>query len=96
MCTKLLAGVVMAGFFLSPYGFAADGPQKKKDQSSDEMAQAIAFERQKDAAAARQARIEAKHPTVTYSNSEAERGADRDAPKTDKAGEDHSKQERGK
>jgi len=46
------------------------------------MAQAIAFERQKDAAAARQARIEAKHPTVTYSNSDDQRGADRDGQAT--------------
>jgi len=95
MCTKFLIGIVTAGFLLSPFGCAADRPQKK-DQSSDEMAQAIAFERHKDAAAARQARIEAKHPTVTYSNSEAERSADRDASKDSKSGEDREKQEQRK
>jgi hypothetical protein len=39
------------------------------------MRQAIAFERAKDAADARQARLEVKHPSVTYSN--ANRSADR-------------------
>lgn len=95
MCTKFLVGFVAAGFVLSPFIAAADRPQKK-DQSSDEMAQAIAFERHKDAAAARQARIEAKHPAVTYSNSNAERGADRDASKDSKSGEDREKQEERK
>ena len=58
------------------------------------MAQAIAFERAKDAAAARQARIEAKHPTVTYSNSEAERSADRDGSKADKSGREKTPSDR--
>jgi len=94
--TKFLAGFVSAGFLLTPFVFAAD-QAKKKDKESDDVAQAIAFERQKDAAAARQARMEAKHPTVTYSNSEAERSADGDASKhSNKAGEDHEKQEQRK
>jgi hypothetical protein len=91
VCTKFLVGLVTAGFVLSPFAYAADRPQKK-DRVDDDMAQAIAFERQKDAAAARQARIEAKHPTVTYSNTEA----DRDTSKADKSGEDQSKQEKRK
>jgi hypothetical protein len=95
VCTKFLVGFVTAGFVLSPFAYAADRPQKKNRVDND-MAQAIAFERQKDAAAARQARIEAKHPTVTYSNSEAERSADRDASKADKDGEGQSKQEKRK
>ena len=91
MYQKFLVGFVTAGFLLSPFAYSADRPQKKK-QVDDDMAQAIAFERAKDAAAARQARIEAKHPTVTYSDSEA----NRDAPKTDKSGEEQSKQEKRK
>jgi len=38
------------------------------------MQEAIAFERHKEQAAARQARIEARHPSVTYNNA---RGAER-------------------
>ena len=91
MLTKLLAGFVTAGFLLPPLVVAADKPQKKTSES-DEIAQAIAFERQKDAAAARQARIEAKHPTVTYHSSDDERSADRDTPKSNRSGEDHTKQ----
>jgi hypothetical protein len=91
MCTKFLVGFVTAGFVLSPFAYAADRPQKK-NRVDDDMAQAIAFERQKDAAAARQARIEAKHPTVTYANTEA----DRDNSKADKDGEEQSKQEKRK
>jgi pectin methylesterase-like acyl-CoA thioesterase len=40
--------------------------QKSRDNG---VAQAIAFEKAKDAADVRQARIEAKHPTVFYTNS---------------------------
>ena len=92
MRTKYLAGFISAGVLLSPFAYAADPPQKKS-KVSDDMAQAIAFERHKEAAAARQARIEAKHPTVTYSDSDAERRADRDASKTDRSGDDHLKKD---
>jgi hypothetical protein len=91
--TRFLAGFVTAGLLLSPVVFAADKAEKKS-KANDDMAQAIAFERHKDAAAARQARIEAKHPTITYSDSDAERSADRDNSKADKTGNDRSKQER--
>jgi hypothetical protein len=37
---------------------------------SEDMRQAIAFEHYKDLAAARQARKEAKHPSVSYSNAD--------------------------
>jgi pectin methylesterase-like acyl-CoA thioesterase len=49
--------------------------QKSEDQG---VAQAIAFEKAKDAADARQARIEAKHPTVFYKNSD-DQNANREA-----------------
>jgi hypothetical protein len=90
--TRFLAGLVTAGFLLSPILFAADKAEKNKE--SDDVAQAIAFERHKDAAAARQARMEAKHPTVSYSAPDAERSADRDNSKADKAGDTGSKQEK--
>ena len=88
MRTKFLAGIVTAGFLLTPLVFASDQAKKKsQDKESDEVAKAVAWERYKDAAAARQARIEAKHPTVFYNNSEAERSADQDKPKTNKPDE---------
>jgi hypothetical protein len=90
--TKFLAGFVTAGFLLTPCIFAAD-QERKKSKENDEVAQAIAFERHKEAAAARQARIEAKHPTVTYSNSEAERSADQDKSKADSSSDKGSKKQ---
>ena len=78
MRTRFLAGFVTTGFLLTSLVFAADQP-KKNSKESDDMARAIAFERHKDAAAARQARIEAKHPSVTYYNSDADRSSDQNA-----------------
>jgi hypothetical protein len=76
MHARLLTGFVSAAFVLVPLCQAAE-PQKRTDTRQDsDMARAIAFQRQKDAADARQARLEAKHPSVSYSNS-AERSADR-------------------
>ena len=40
-----------------------------------DMQRAIAWERHKDRAAARQARKEARHPSVTYSNNTVNRSA---------------------
>jgi len=53
---------------------------EKKNVDND-MQRAIAWERYKDLAAARQARKEAKHPSVTYSNN-ANREGDESAPGT--------------
>ncbi len=50
------------------------------------MARAIAFQRAKDAADARQARLEARHPSVSYTHG-ADRGADRDVPQVKDPGE---------
>src|ERR1700736_4262324 len=76
MHAKLLAGFVSAAFVLASLCQAAE-PQKRPGTRQDsDMARAIAFQRQKDAADARQARLEAKRPSVSYSNS-AERSADR-------------------
>ena len=74
MGKTLVAGILGAGMLLAPL-FAADAD--KKDQMSKDMREAIAFEHFKDAAAARQERMEARHPSVTYSNSGSNSGANR-------------------
>jgi hypothetical protein len=53
---------------------AADQPPAKPQSGDSAMQRAIAFERYKDLAAARQARKEAVHPSVTYS--QADRSAE--------------------
>ena len=70
MKTTLLAILLMA-----PLVFAADKPKKSHEMDSD-MQRAIAFERYKDLASARQARKEARHPSVTYDR--ADRSSDRE------------------
>ena len=72
MKTSLVAGLVLAATF----AYAADTPRKKQSGMSEDMRQAIAFERYKDLAAARQARKEERHPSVTYNNSTANRTAE--------------------
>ncbi|HTS29525.1 MAG TPA: hypothetical protein VMH81_26830 [Bryobacteraceae bacterium] len=68
-----------AGLVLAPMA-SAQSPQKKATPRQESeaapsqvpvpqtMAQAIAWEKFKDEAAARQARLEAKHPSVAYSD----------------------------
>jgi hypothetical protein len=73
MKTRLLLGLVGAGFVFAPI-FAAETPRKESGMTQD-MREAIAFQRAKDRADARQERLEAKHPTVTYTD--ANRSADR-------------------
>jgi hypothetical protein len=63
---------LMAGLAMAATGVAAE---KKASRGDEDMRRAIAFERSKDAAAARQARREAKRPTVS-SNSSAERSVE--------------------
>jgi len=75
---KLLAGIAAAGISCGA-ALYADEPHrasKTQTQMSRDMQEAIAFERAKDAADARQARLEARHPSV--SNENANRSADRD------------------
>jgi hypothetical protein len=75
MKTRLLAGCVGAGLLLAPL-VSAETAKKSRAVSSD-MQRAIAFERYKDLASARQARKEARHPSVTYSNADrADRSTD--------------------
>jgi hypothetical protein len=78
MKARLCTGVLGAVLMLTTLN-AADTPKRKsdtqkQDQSSD-MQRAIAFERYKDMAAARQERKEARHPSVSY-DSNADRRSD--------------------
>jgi len=66
MNTWFLAGLIGTGVLVAPLVYGAT--PKKQPAMSDDMQRAIAFERYKDLAAARQARTEAIHPSVTNSN----------------------------
>ena len=79
MKTTLLTAFAAALLMMGPARAADQQKQTPKtttEQQDPDMQRAIAFERYKDLAAARQAAIEAKHPTVFYNN--ADRSADRD------------------
>ena len=74
MKAKILAGLLGAGMVFAPMVSAATAKNKPAAMSED-MKRAIAWEHSKDLAAARQARLEASHPSVTYTD--ANRSADR-------------------
>jgi hypothetical protein len=79
MHRNLLTGALGVALILTPLGFAQqpqNGPHKiaQPGGQSDGVQQAIAFQRAKDRADARQAKLEARHPSVDYSN--ADRRAD--------------------
>ncbi|SPE27272.1 conserved exported hypothetical protein [Candidatus Sulfopaludibacter sp. SbA3] len=84
MKTRLFAGVLGACLLLAPLSAADDAkakqntakPKAARSTQDSDMQLAIAFERYKDLAAARQARLEARHPTVFYNN--ADRTSDKD------------------
>ena len=61
---KVIAGIIMAASLLG----AADR----------DMQRAIAWEHHKDQAAARQARLERRHPSVTYDANRADRSSDQE------------------
>jgi hypothetical protein len=60
---KLLAGTLCVGLWYGPV-LLAQSKEDRKERTSKDMQEAIAFERAKDAADARQARMEARHPSV--------------------------------
>jgi hypothetical protein len=74
MINRLWIGAVGAVLLLSPLTRAQDqkpspAPREAKSSGmSQDMREAIAWERAKDRAAARQARIEARHPTHFEAN----------------------------
>lgn len=77
MKKRLFTGLAAAGLLLVPLSAADKTPKPKQTQTEQmdpDMQRAIAFEHYKDVASARQAAIEAQHPTVFYNN------ADRSAP----------------
>jgi hypothetical protein len=67
----LSVGLVMAGLAFSSRVQAKE-PEKRENRMSDDMRRAIEFQRRKDAADARQARIEARRPTVESPNANRE------------------------
>ena len=83
MHRNLLTGVIGAALALSPLGFAQQ-PQNSQQKAAqprreseaqprgefDSVQQAIAFQRAKDRADAHQAKLEARHPSVDYSNAD--------------------------
>jgi len=69
LCTGVLGAVLMLTTLNAAQDSKPKSDTQKHDQSSA-MQRAIAFERYKDMAAARQARLEAKHPSVTYDNAD--------------------------
>jgi hypothetical protein len=88
MHRNLLAGVIGAALVLSPLGFAQQPQNSRKkaaqpQRESEGVQQAIAFQRGKDRADARQAKLEARRPSVDYSNADRQMDdstADRHAP----------------
>jgi hypothetical protein len=84
MHRNLLTGVIGAALVLGPLGFAQQpqnsqreaaqpqrGPKTAEPRGeSDGVQQAIAYQRAKDRADARQAKLEERHPSVDYSNAD--------------------------
>ena len=78
MHTRLFVGLIASGMLFAPFGVAVQRRPAQQRTMSADMRRAIEFERHKDLAAARQARIEARHPTVFYN--QAERSAEEETP----------------
>jgi hypothetical protein len=72
------AALIGLTLVITPMAFAADRQKKPMD---DDMRRAIEFQRQKDTADARQARMEARHPTVTQADADR-RAEDRKSERT--------------
>jgi hypothetical protein len=79
MKLNFLAGMIGTALVLAPIGLAQQqekaqrpqsGPQYRQESGDGGIRQAIAFERAKDRDDARQARVEAIHPSVDYSNAD--------------------------
>jgi hypothetical protein len=74
---RIIACVFVIAALVPLAGKAEEKQPRKETQNksmTDDMRKAIAFERAKDRADARQGAIEARHPTVFYN--QAERSAD--------------------
>jgi hypothetical protein len=77
MKIRLLAGFAAATMLLVPLTAEETAKKHRDGVMSKDMREAIEFERAKDRADARQARLEARHPSVHYDHS-ANRGEDQD------------------
>lgn len=77
MKARVLIALLGTGLMAAPVALAQTkrDTTEKREATSADMREAIAFQRNKDIADARQARKEAIHPSVTYSD--ANRSADR-------------------
>jgi hypothetical protein len=90
MFAKIFPATLGVALLIAPTVFAQDNRKPsparqtsqvrevKDTEESRAVQEAIAFERHKDEAAARQLRLEARHPSVTSTN--ADRSADRESP----------------
>jgi hypothetical protein len=77
MKARFLVALMGAGLVFAPLALSQTSQKgMEKPAMSEDMRQAIAFQRNKDVADARQARKEAIHPSVTYSDTN-NRSADR-------------------
>jgi len=82
----LLTGAIGATLALTPLAFAQQ-PQSSHRNSvqargePDDVQQAISFQRAKDRADVRQAKLEARHPSVDYSNADRRMDAANDSPR---------------
>jgi hypothetical protein len=75
MKLNFLTGVIGTALLLAPLGFAQQQNTNPKvshqaQSGADGVREAIAFQHAKDRADARQARLEAIHPSVDYSNAD--------------------------
>jgi hypothetical protein len=76
MKARFLVALMGGGVVFAPLALSQTAQKgNEKPAMSEDMRQAIAFQRQKDVADGRQARKEAIHPSVTYSDTN--RSADR-------------------
>jgi hypothetical protein len=79
MKTRVFAGMVGALLLLAPLSAADSERRNSRNGSQDsDMQRAIAEERYKDMASAREARKEARHPTVFYNNADRQANSDDD------------------
>ena len=70
LCTGVIGAILMAGTLCADDSAKPKSDTQKQSQHSSDIQRAIAFEHYKDAAAARQARREAKHPTQFNTNAD--------------------------
>lgn len=96
MKLNFLTGVIGTALLLAPLGLAQQQNTKPKvshqaQSEAEGVREAIAFQRAKDRADARQARLEAIHPSVDYSNADRQMDDSTTANRVKDAGPTQSK-----